>query len=87
MTARLANHCGVKGEARQQERTSNMIFSVAELVPDRSRFCTLLPGDLIFTGTPAGIGGVHGIYLAEGDVIASSVEGIGSLEDRCVAGA
>ncbi|MGE4650112.1 MAG: fumarylacetoacetate hydrolase family protein [Myxococcota bacterium] len=87
MTARLANRCGVKGEARQQERTSNMTFSVAELVPDRSRFCTLLPGDLIFTGTPAGIGGVHGIYLAEGDVIASSVEGIGSLENRCVAGA
>ena len=50
-------------------------------------FCTLLPGDLIFTGTPAGIGGVHGRYLAEGDVIASSVEGIGSLENRCVAGA
>ena len=42
---------------------------------------------LIFTGTPAGIGGVRGIYLAEGDTIVSSVEGVGSLENRCVAGA
>jgi len=80
--------CDVSGERLQNDRTSNMIFSVAELVAYLSRFCTLEPGDLIFTGTPAGVGSTRDPrrYLAAGDVIASGIEGIGELRNRCVAG-
>jgi 2-keto-4-pentenoate hydratase/2-oxohepta-3-ene-1,7-dioic acid hydratase in catechol pathway len=45
-----------------------------------------MPGDLIFTGTPAGVGSVRKRYLAAGDEIASSIESIGALLNRCVAG-
>ena len=81
--------CEVGGERLQQDRTSNLIFPVAELVAYLSRFCTLEPGDLIFTGTPAGVGSTRDPrrYLAPGDVIASGIEGIGELCNRCIAGA
>ena len=64
-----------------------MIFPVGELVAYLSRFCTLEPGDLIFTGTPAGVGSVRRprVYLSPGDVIESGIEGIGELRNRCVA--
>jgi 2,4-didehydro-3-deoxy-L-rhamnonate hydrolase len=80
--------CEVSGERLQEDRTSQMIFSVAELVAYLSRFCTLEPGDLIFTGTPAGVGSTRDPrrYLAPGDVIASGIDGIGELRNRCVAG-
>ena len=79
--------CDVSGERRQHERTRDMIFPVGELVAYLSRFCTLEPGDLIFTGTPAGVGSVRRprVYLAPGDVIESGIEGIGELRNRCVA--
>ena len=78
--------CEVNGEIRQQDRTSGMIFSVAELIEFLSRFCTLEPGDLVFTGTPAGIGSVRDprVYLTPGDVITSTIDGIGTLRNRCV---
>jgi 2-keto-4-pentenoate hydratase/2-oxohepta-3-ene-1,7-dioic acid hydratase in catechol pathway len=82
----LAIRCDVNGERLQDDRTSGMIFSVAELVEFVSRNCTLEPGDLIFTGTPAGVGAVRDPrrYLAPGDVITSEIEGIGTLINRCV---
>lgn len=82
----LSIRCEVNGEVRQQDRTGGMIFSVAELIEFLSRFCTLEPGDLVFTGTPAGIGSVREprVYLAPGDVITSTIEGIGTLRNRCV---
>ena len=63
-----------------------MIFSVSELVVYLSRYCTLRPGDLIFTGTPAGVGSVRDprCYLEAGQEITSSIEGIGTLRNRCV---
>lgn len=84
----LAIRCDVNGQTRQDDRTSGMIFSVAELVEFVSRHCTLEPGDLIFTGTPAGVGAVADPrrYLAAGDVIHSAIEGIGELCNRCVDG-
>jgi len=84
----LAIRCDVNDERRQDDRTRGMIFSVAELVEFLSRYCTLEPGDLIFTGTPAGVGAVCDPrrYLAPGDVIASEIEGIGTLRNRCVRG-
>jgi 2-keto-4-pentenoate hydratase/2-oxohepta-3-ene-1,7-dioic acid hydratase in catechol pathway len=80
--------CDVSGERLQQDRTSNLIFPVAELVAYLSRFCTLEPGDLIFTGTPAGVGSTRDPrrYLAPGDVIESGIDGIGRLRNRCIAG-
>lgn len=85
----LAIRCEVAGEMRQEDRTSGMIFSVTELVVYLSRYCTLEPGDLIFSGTPAGVGSVRQprTYLEVGQEIVSSVEGIGSLRNRCVEGA
>ena len=80
--------CEVAGERLQHARTTDMIFSVPELVAYLSRYCTLEPGDLIFTGTPAGVGSVRTPrrYLAPGEVIRTTIEGIGTLENACVGG-
>jgi 2-keto-4-pentenoate hydratase/2-oxohepta-3-ene-1,7-dioic acid hydratase in catechol pathway len=80
--------CEVAGERLQQDRTRGMIFPVAELVAYLSRFCTLAPGDLIFTGTPAGVGSTREPrrYLSPGDEITSGIDGIGILRNRCVKG-
>lgn len=80
--------CEVSGERLQDDRTGDMIFTVPELVAYLSRYLTLEPGDLIFTGTPAGVGSVRDPrrYLAPGDEIVSGIEGIGELRNRCVAG-
>lgn len=85
----LAISCDVAGETLQDARTSLMVFSVPELVSWLSRYCTLAPGDLIFTGTPAGVGSVRDPrrYLAPDDVITSAIEGVGTIVNRCVAGA
>jgi 2,4-diketo-3-deoxy-L-fuconate hydrolase len=83
----LVLSCEVGGERMQEGHTRDMIFSVPELVAYLSRYCTLEPGDLIFTGTPAGVGSVRSPrrYLAPGDVITSEIEGLGGLVNRCVA--
>jgi 2-keto-4-pentenoate hydratase/2-oxohepta-3-ene-1,7-dioic acid hydratase in catechol pathway len=80
--------CEISGERLQEDRTRNLIFPVSELVAYLSRFCTLEPGDLIFTGTPAGVGSTRDPrrYLAPGDVIESGIDGIGALRNRCIAG-
>lgn len=74
----------VNGEERQHDSTSNLIFSVPVLVSYLSRIVTLLPGDLIFTGTPAGVGMVQKKWLADGDVVVTEIEGIGHMVNRCV---
>jgi 2,4-didehydro-3-deoxy-L-rhamnonate hydrolase len=76
--------CDVSGERMQDARTSDLIFSVPELVEYLSGICTLEPGDLIFTGTPAGVGGPRGRFLRHGEVIESGAEVIGTLRNRCV---
>jgi len=70
----------LNGERRQHSSTSNLVFQVGTLVSFISRIMTLLPGDLIATGTPSGIG-----PMQEGDVVEVRVEGIGSLRNRVVA--
>ena len=79
--ADLAVTCTVNGELRQDGRTSQMVRDVVELVTYASSAFTLLPGDVILTGTPAGVGS-----LEPGDQVAVTVEGIGTLTNRVVAG-
>ncbi len=83
----LALTCDVGGERMQNGRTGQMIFGVAPLVAFLSRWCTLEPGDLIFTGTPAGVGSTRDPrrYLQPGEEIVSTIEGIGTMRNRCVA--
>lgn len=78
--------CEIGGERVQDGRTRDQVFSVPELIAFLSRHCTLAPGDLIFTGTPAGVGSARGRYLVPGDEITSTVESIGTLKNRCVRG-
>jgi 2,4-didehydro-3-deoxy-L-rhamnonate hydrolase len=74
----------VNGQFRQKSSTGNMIFDVATLVSYVSQFMTLLPGDVISTGTPAGVGlGMNPpIYLNPGDVVELSIEGLGESRQR-----
>lgn len=69
----------VNGEVRQDASTSQMVFSVPQLLEAVSAVMTLLPGDIILTGTPAGVG-----ELKPGDEIAVTIEGIGTLATRVV---
>jgi len=80
----LGIRCAINGELRQDSRTSNLVFSIADLIAYLSSIMTLSPGDIIFTGTPAGVGGSAGKFLQPGDVITSEVDGIGSLTNLCV---
>ena len=80
----LALTTHVNGEARQDDRTSNMVFPVADLVAFLSRITTLATGDIIFTGTPDGIGAAQGLFLADGDVITTTIDGIGTMANACV---
>jgi len=83
----LALGCTVNGEQVQDARTSELLFDVPELVSRLSHIVTLFPGDLIFTGTPAGVGAARTPpwFLAPGDVLESTIEGIGTMRNRCVA--
>ncbi len=77
----------VNGESRQKSSTSQMIFDVATLVSYLSDFMTLLPGDVISTGTPAGV--AMGIkpeprFLRAGDVVDLGVAGLGQARQRIV---
>jgi 2-keto-4-pentenoate hydratase/2-oxohepta-3-ene-1,7-dioic acid hydratase in catechol pathway len=74
--------CTLNGRVMQKARTSGMIFSVAELIAYISTICPLLPGDLIFTGTSAGVG----LFLKPGDALVSWVKGIGELHNPVTAG-
>jgi 2-keto-4-pentenoate hydratase/2-oxohepta-3-ene-1,7-dioic acid hydratase in catechol pathway len=73
----------VNGEVRQDDRTSSLIFDVPTLINYLSRITTLVPGDVIFTGTPAGVGVAQGKLLADGDVIDTTIEGIGAMRNVC----
>ena len=82
----LALGCSVTGEVMQEGRTSDLIFNVPQLVAELSAVLALLPGDVIFTGTPSGVGAARKPprFLQPGDVVESWIEGIGSIRNRCV---
>jgi 2-keto-4-pentenoate hydratase/2-oxohepta-3-ene-1,7-dioic acid hydratase in catechol pathway len=75
----LALRLSVNGETKQDARTSGMIFSIAEQIATLSRIMTLDPGDVILTGTPAGVGAPKGTFLNVGDRVTAEIEGIGQL--------
>ena len=79
--------CRLNGELMQDSSTANMLFSVAEIIAHVSRFMTLSPGDVIATGTPAGVG--FGMtprrFITDGDVVTVSLGALGSFDTRFVA--
>jgi 2-keto-4-pentenoate hydratase/2-oxohepta-3-ene-1,7-dioic acid hydratase in catechol pathway len=79
----LAISSAVSGELMQSSRTSKMIYSVPDLIFELSRVCELYPGDVIFSGTPAGVGNARTPkrFLGPGDVLHSEIEGIGHIEN------
>lgn len=83
----LAIECRVNGETMQQSATGRLIFSVPNLVERLSAVVPLLPGDVVFTGTPAGVGGTRtpARFLRPGDVVETTIDGIGALRQVCVA--
>ena len=76
--------CSVNGELRQKDNTNDLIFDIPYIISYVSEFITLEPGDLIFTGTPAGVGATQGKLLKDGDILSTTIEGIGSMENKCV---
>jgi 2-keto-4-pentenoate hydratase/2-oxohepta-3-ene-1,7-dioic acid hydratase in catechol pathway len=83
----LGIRCTLDGEEVQASRTNDLIFPVPALVEFISSWCTLEPGDLIFTGTPSGVGDSREPprYLVAGQTIETEIEGIGTMRNATVA--
>lgn len=81
----LALQLAVNDRVRQNSTTAKQVFSVAAVIAFVSDICTLEPGDIISTGTPAGVGNASGTYLAPGDTVVASIDGIGALSSPVVA--
>jgi 2-keto-4-pentenoate hydratase/2-oxohepta-3-ene-1,7-dioic acid hydratase in catechol pathway len=83
----LPIRCRVNGVTKQDSNTSEFIFNIPQLIESLSRGMTLLPGDVVATGTPAGVGFARNPpeYLRPGDVVECEVEGVGTLRNRVVA--
>jgi acylpyruvate hydrolase len=81
----LPIRCEVDGVVRQESRTGELVFSAADLLAYASQVVTLRPGDLILTGTPAGVGHARRppVYLQPGQVVRTTIEGIGELVNAC----
>jgi len=77
---RLAIRLWVNGVLKQDSNTSRMIFSTAEQISHLSSLATLHPGDLVLTGTPAGVGAGRNEFLQPGDRVEVEIEGLGRLE-------
>ncbi|MGH9274055.1 MAG: fumarylacetoacetate hydrolase family protein [Acidimicrobiales bacterium] len=84
----LALGCSVNDEKMQDGHTSDLVFSVPQLVAELSAILPLLPGDVIFTGTPGGVGLARTPprFLQAGDVLETWIEGIGTIRNHIVAG-
>jgi 2-keto-4-pentenoate hydratase/2-oxohepta-3-ene-1,7-dioic acid hydratase (catechol pathway) len=82
----LALSCAIDGETVQSSRTSRMIYDIPELVARLSAVVTLLPGDIIFTGTPSGIGNARTPrrFLQAGETLNSAIEGLGTMTTRFI---
>lgn len=78
----------LNGATVQDSTTKQLIFKIDELIAYVSQICTLLPGDVIFTGTPPGVGAARKppLYLKPGDIAEVEIEGLGTLRNSCVGG-
>ena len=84
----LALGCSVNGEKMQDARTADLVFDVPNLIAELSAVLPLLPGDVIFTGTPAGVGIARKPprFLQPGDTLETWIEGVGTIRNRIVEG-
>jgi 2-keto-4-pentenoate hydratase/2-oxohepta-3-ene-1,7-dioic acid hydratase in catechol pathway len=82
----LAIECILNGNRMQKGHTSDMIFSVAQIISYLSQSATILPGTLILTGTPSGVGFARKppVYLTPGDILETRIQGIGSLKNHVI---
>ena len=82
----LALRLAVNGVVKQEDTTAHMLFGVAAIIEEISRYITLQPGDIIATGTPAGVGFARTPpeFLRPGDIMESTIEGIGTMRNRVV---
>lgn len=82
----LAIRSSVDGVVKQDSNTDQLCFNVVDIVQDLSRVTTLVPGDIIATGTPGGVGAARTPpeWLGDGSVVRCEIEGIGAVENRCV---
>src|SRR5262249_48224671 len=78
---KLSLQLTVNDVVKQSGSTGQMVFPVAAVVSFLSQIVTLEPGDLISTGTPAGVGAASGTVLKPGDVVRATISGIGTLEN------
>jgi 2-keto-4-pentenoate hydratase/2-oxohepta-3-ene-1,7-dioic acid hydratase in catechol pathway len=76
----------VNEDKMQDTLIADLIFNVAELIEYLSRRVTLLPGDVIATGTPSGVGRPRGIFLKPGDKVRIDISGVGTLENPVAQG-
>jgi 2-keto-4-pentenoate hydratase/2-oxohepta-3-ene-1,7-dioic acid hydratase in catechol pathway len=83
----LGLRCLVNGEIRQASNTKNLVFNIWDQIEHLSQAMTLEPGDLIFTGTPAGVGAAMDPrqFLKAGDVVRCEIDGLGAIEAKLVA--
>lgn len=75
----------VNGEVRQEHPTDDMIYDIYEQIAYLSQVFTLMPGDILATGTPSGIGAPTGNFLKVGDVVRAEIDGLGFIENTVVA--
>ena len=76
--------CHINNELRQESSTDDLIFTVPDIISYISEFLTLNTGDLIFTGTPSGVGATQGKLLKDGDIITTSIKEIGTIKNKCI---
>ena len=79
----LQIECKVNQEIRQKDNTNDLIFDIPSIISYLSEIVTLNTGDVIFTGTPGGVGVMEGKFLKDGDVLRTSIEGLGTLTNDC----
>ena len=79
----LEIECLVNDEVRQKDNTNDLIFDIPFIICYLSEIVTLNVGDVIFTGTPGGVGVMEGKFLKEGDILTTHIEGLGYLRNEC----
>jgi 2-keto-4-pentenoate hydratase/2-oxohepta-3-ene-1,7-dioic acid hydratase in catechol pathway len=80
----LRIECYINEELRQESSTDDLIFTVPDIISYISEFLTLNTGDLIFTGTPSGVGATQGKLLKDGDIVTTSIKEIGTIKNKCI---